>query len=225
MTDRCTPIWTAKRPQVDTPSSWGGRGAAAGAARCWWGRRQHSLARGHGFTALYRYHPAAIGRTGFSQPILKLMATQKPAHESTAACFRHHPRLQAIEKPLAGEGPRERGTSGQRRTAQGKRTSARVARRRPRIPASASRAPAAGGEPGARGAARRGARTRTSPAATALETRLENAQEPRQRSAGGGMRVLGIKRVRVPRLAPWEPALASPRGPDPLRGGGVGILV
>lgn len=82
-----------------------------------------------------------------------------------------------------------------------------------------------GGEPGARGAARRGARTRTSPAATALETRLENAQEPRRRSAGGGMRVLGIKRVRVPRLAPWEPALASPRGPDPLRGGGVRILV
>lgn len=75
-----------------------------------------------------------------------------------------------------------------------------------------------GGEPGARGAARRGARTRTSPAATALETRLESAQEPRQRSAGVGMRVLGIKRVRVPRLAPWEPALASPRGPDPLRG-------
>lgn len=75
-----------------------------------------------------------------------------------------------------------------------------------------------GGEPGARGADRRGARTRTSPAATALETRLESAQEPRRRSAGGGMRVLGIKRVRVPRLAPWEPALASPRGPDPLRG-------
>lgn len=83
--------------------------------------------------------------------------TETGTRECTAACFRHHPTLHAIEKPLAGEGPRERGSSGQRRTAQGKRTSARVAQRRARIPASASRAPAARGSPGPRGGPARGA--------------------------------------------------------------------